>query len=139
MLCERLSCSSHQLQSALTTFLGCFQQVLSQLKQTEEEQLVDATNHHLWTISSGDPWSVLKNKSCMCGAVGNIDGKLNFSCLGENLQNGEPSAERGSFGLFDRKSVLTWDSMNDFTSALRTAVLTANAILGVHSYIENAN
>ena len=103
-------------------------------------------HHHYWSVPTGcigaDNWSYMTNKSCLCGAITNSDGKLEYSFMGEKSAGSTISGVASnvwSCDEIDRKLVKLWDSLPLSSSVLQNAVLTANMLLGVHSYIQNTN
>ena len=149
-LCSKLSCTKHQLRTGLDVFIRTLEQMTVQLGQPGGDHLVDSTRHHFWSVPSGcinaTNWDYMVGKSCACGAVTNADGKLGFKFIGESgirkmtSDNDDGCCEIASISADnDEQLVKLWDSLSVLTGALQNAVLTANMLLGVHSYIQNTN
>ena len=123
------------------------EQVTIQLGHPDGDHLWDTTNHHYWSVPSGcisaANWSYMVNRTCLCGTITNSDGKLGYSFVGEGSTRSAvlstSSTLDGSCGVVDMKSVKLWDSLPLYSISLQNAVLSANMLLGVHSYIQNTS
>ncbi len=141
---RELSCSKLQLRVALNCFVQSLQQVMVHLGHPGGDHLTDTTHHHFWSVPPGcveaNSWSQLSDKSCQCGAVTNTNSGLEFVFVNkESNQCGDKCNETINEVSSDSHSVQLWDSLAVHTSALQNAVLTANMLLGVHSYIQDTN
>ena len=139
--CRMLGCSKTQLQTVINSFSLSLEQVAMALSDKGHDHMMDPTNHHHWVIPCDWPLepdrSERRTNHCACGMFKSRNQNLNFHNLG--LQSGDSceNAEHRVSNIPGEIKVL--DLFVIAENVLKSAVSTANMVLGIAHYVHDTN